>query len=196
MEIKISKTGRVCAASEHAFEHGERVYSLIRLDNQTFVREDYGEQYWDPALAEGTVAVWSTRFIDPKVAEQQPPEVFSPLRRAFYEAAESDDRSVLAAAFLAAQLLRRQKVFRLIKESDDEEEARLTLYEDRIGNRLIEVRDPNLSYAELDAGRQRLLERLRELEAEPSEDTEAEGEETEEKADDTEQKEEQSIVTG
>ncbi|HQK76740.1 MAG TPA: hypothetical protein PKZ25_11120, partial [Candidatus Hydrogenedentes bacterium] len=63
------------------------------------------------------------------------------------------------------QLLRRQKVFRLIKEFDtDEGESRIALFADRIGNRFIEVGDPGLSYQELEAGRQALLQRLRELE--------------------------------
>jgi hypothetical protein len=109
--------------------------------------------------------VWSPRFYDPKVAEQEPPEVFSPLRQVFYEAAESDDRAETAVAYLAAQLLRRQKVFRLLKESDGaENEVKVALYADRIADRLIEARDPSLSYAELEAGRVALLERLSRLE--------------------------------
>jgi hypothetical protein len=79
---------------------------------------------------------------------------------------ESEERKNMAVAFLAAQLLRRQKVFRLIKESEENENSeRLVLYSDRIGNRLIEVRDPSLTYAELEAGRNRLMERLGELES-------------------------------
>jgi len=87
------------------------------------------------------------------------------LRQVFYEAAESEDRSETAVAYLAAQLLRRQKVFRLLKESDGpESEVRVALYADRIADRLIEARDPDLSYAELEAGRITLLERLNRLE--------------------------------
>jgi hypothetical protein len=62
-------------------------------------------------------------------------------------------------------LLRRQKVFRLLKESDGaENEVKVALYADRIADRLIEARDPSLSYAELEAGRVALLERLSRLE--------------------------------
>ena len=86
---------------------------------------------------------------------------------------------MLAKGYLAAQLLRRQKVFRLIKESDEDEgESRVSLFADRIGNRFIEVRDPNFSYDELEAGRQALLVRLRELESEEEDTAETvEGEE-------------------
>ena len=165
MEIKIGKSARVCRSCERPFEHEETVTSLVRIENRVLVREDYCAACWGSGHANGAYSIWSSRFYDPKVAEQQPPEVFSPLRQAFYEAAESEDRGQLARAYLAAQLLRRQKVFRLIKEAEDlESEGRIALYEDRIGNRLIEVRDPSLSYAEMEAGRAGLLERLSELE--------------------------------
>jgi len=165
MEIKIGKSARVCRGCERLFEHEETITSLVRIENRVLVREDYCAQCWGSGRATGAYSIWSSRFYDPKVAEQQPPEVFSPLRQAFYEAAESEDRCQLAKAYLAAQLLRRQKVFRLIKEAEDQEgEGRIALYEDRIANRLIEVRDPSLSYAEMEAGRASLLERLSELE--------------------------------
>lgn len=165
MEIKIGKSARVCRSCERLFEHEETVTSMVRIENRVLVREDYCAQCWDSGRATGAYSIWSSRFYDPRVAEQQPPEVFSPLRQAFYEAAESEDRGQLAKAYLAAELLRRQKVFRLIKEGEElESEGRIALYEDRIGNRLIEVRDPNLSYGEMEAGRATLLERLGQLE--------------------------------
>jgi hypothetical protein len=165
MEIRIGKQGRACSATNRQFEHGEQVISLVRYENQALMREDFASEAYDQARSTGALAVWSSPFIDPKVVDQEPPERFSPLRQLFYNSVESTDRCDLAKAFLAAQLLRRQKVFRLLKESDDTDgEARLTLYTDRIGNRLIEVRDPNLTYAELEAGRVALMRELAELE--------------------------------
>ncbi len=140
------------------------------------VRSDYCGVCWTDDRGKQAFSVWTTRFIDPKVAEQQPPEVFSPLRRLFYEAVEADDRKEMAKAYLAAQLLRRQKVFRLIKEGEEADgEVRIALFSDRIGERLIEVRDPSLTYAEMEEGRRALLERLRELEAEEEATDTAEG---------------------
>lgn len=171
MEIKITKSSRVCAKCERPFEHGEEIFSLIRLEEQSFVREDFDKTHWRPEKGQNAVAAWSTTYIDPKIEEQEPPEVFSPLRQTFYESAESENREAIAKAYLAAQLLRRQKVFRLIKEFDkDESEVRVALFADRIGNRFIEVTDPNLSYEELENGRQALLKRLQELESAPDED--------------------------
>ncbi|HNR32032.1 MAG TPA: hypothetical protein PKI11_14165 [Candidatus Hydrogenedentes bacterium] len=166
MEIRISKTGRTCCVCDRTFEHDEEVHSLVRATEGSLEREDYCDACWAADRASGAYSLWTLSFYDPKVADQEPPEVFSPLRRLFYEAVEQEDRVDQAKAFLAAQLLRRQKVFRLIKESDEEEgEARLYLYADRIGNRLIEVRDPRFSYPEMEAGRRRLIARLEELES-------------------------------
>ncbi len=159
-------------ACQRPFVHEEEMNSLVRIEHQVLIREDFCATCWSPDRTVGAFSVWQYRFYDPRVAEQQPPEVFSPLRQVFYEAAESEDRKELAKAYLAAQLLRRQKVFRLLKESDDaDSEVHVILYADRIANRLVEVRDPNLSYAELEAGRCALLERLTELEsAQPQEE--------------------------
>ena len=72
----------------------------------------------------------------------------------------------IAKAYLAAQLLRRQKVFRLVKESDDTDgEMRVALFMDRIGNRIAEARDPHLTYAEMETARVQLMEELTALEA-------------------------------
>ncbi len=182
MEIKISKSARRCSACQREFTHEEQFNSLVKMEEQQLIREDFCAGCWDPARAAAAYSVWSPRYYDPKVAEQIPPEVFSPLRQAFYEAVEAEDRNELAKAYLAAHLLRRQKAFRLIKEVDDStDEARIALFADRIGNRLIEVRDPNLTYAEMETGRCALMKRLNELEivnTEPESTTDAQLQQT------------------
>lgn len=128
-------------------------------------REDFCKDCWRSELNKETYSTWNVVYHDPRVESEEPPEVFSPLRQLFYEAAEEESRIEMAKAFLAAGLLRRQKVFRLIKESDEAEgNVRITLYTDRLGNRLIEVPDPQFSYAELESARIKLMERLQELE--------------------------------
>jgi hypothetical protein len=165
MEIKIGKSARACTACAAEFVHDQEFTSLVRIENQALVREDYCKACWHADRGAGAFSVWSPRFYDSRVADQQPPEVFSPLRQLFYEAVESEDRDEMAKAYLAAQLLRRQKAFRLVKEADDaERDLRVVLFADRIGNRLIEVRDPSLTFAELERGRAALLERLNALE--------------------------------
>lgn len=172
MEIKISKSARNCAACERAFVHEEELTSLVRLVGGEFVREDYCADCWRTDLTGDAFSVWSLRFYDPKVAEQEPPEVFSPLRQVFYEAVDCDTRVGAAVAYLAAQLLRRQKVFRLLKESEGTDgEERVALFVDRIADRLIEVRDPSLTFGEMENGRRELMERLNRLENPPPEES-------------------------
>ena len=175
MEIKISRSTHTCPKCGRAFVHEEEIRSLVRWVENTLTREDYCPSCWSPEIAEGAYSTWSVRYYDPKVAEQEPPEVFSPLRRTFYDAIEADHRAEQAVAFLAAQLLRRQKVFRLVKESSEAEgELKLILYADRIVGKLIEVRDPSFTYAELDAARGVLLARIAELERPQTEEQQEE----------------------
>lgn len=165
MEIKIGKSARGCHGCAVEFEHEQPLTSVIRIGKEGFVREDFCESCaQNEALVQG-YSTWSAQYYDPNVANQEPHESFSPLRQSFYEAVELDTREGIAVAYLAAQLLRRQKVFRLIKEADDPDtEITLVLFSDRIGNRLIEVKDPSLTHAELDEARKQLMQRLSELE--------------------------------
>lgn len=175
MEIRIGKSARVCGGCSREFVHDEELTSLVRRSEEGLFREDYCQACWLAEKAEGAYSVWTPKYYDPQVADQQPPEVFSPLRQLFYEAVEAEGRIELAMAFLAAQMLRRQKVFRRIKESDEGDgEIHVLLFADRIGNRLIEVRDPNFSYAEMESGRQALLKRLQDLESPPAPETQEE----------------------
>lgn len=176
MEIKIGKSGRVCLSCERTFEHEEQLRSVVRIGEEGLTRHDYCTKCYNAELGTNAYSVWSPKYYDPAVAEALPEEVFSPLRQAFYDAVDSKDRNTLAMAFLAAQLLRRQKVFRLLKETEDgDEEMKLILFADRIGDRLIEVKDPFLSHAEMEEGRVLLMERLAELESPDELPTEDDG---------------------
>jgi hypothetical protein len=179
MEIHIGRSGRHCAACENRFEHEQRLVSVVHVVEGALVRKDYCTACWQDDFGRDAYSFWESHYYDPQVAEQAPEESFSPLRQAFYRAAEGTDRHSLAVAYLSAQLLRRQKVFRLIKESTDPDtEAAMLLFSDRIGNRLIEVKDPNLTHAELEAGRIHLLQQLNALESPESAEDEAPESET------------------
>ena len=136
MDIKIGKSAHSCAECGADFAHEQAIHSLVRVVEGQFVRSDYCGNCRDDEQAKGAYSFWNAQYYDPRVAEQEPAESFSPLRQTFYEAAEGTSRKAMAAAYLAAQLLRRQKVFRLIKETKDPDtEASLILFNDRIGNR-------------------------------------------------------------
>jgi hypothetical protein len=170
MNIKISKNAHTCAKCESDFRHEQVLTSSVRIFEGALQREDFCAECWTSQNDKKAYSVWKTIYYDPNVEEEEAPEVFSPLRQLFYEAVEEDSRIEMAKAFIAAGLLRRQKVFRRIKESDESDgEIRLTLYTDRIGNRLIEVPDPQFTYAEMEEAGKLLLSRLHELET-PEED--------------------------
>ena len=166
MDIKIGRSAHTCAICEADFIHEQGIHSLVRVVESEFQREDYCANCWGDESSKGSYSTWNAQYYDPRVAEQQPEAVFSPLRQTFYDAVEDSTRQSIAIAYLAAQLLRRQKVFRLIKETKDPDtDASVILFNDRIGNRLIEVNDPNLSHEELDGARHLLMEQLTKLEA-------------------------------
>ena len=177
MEIRIGKSARVCDVCGRGFSHEEKVRSVARFQEGVLVRQDFCMQCFLPEHTEQAFSSWVTKYLDPKVMDQQPSELYSPLQQLFFDLCSSEDRTDLAKAYLAAQLLRRMKVFRLIKESDEADgDVRVTLFADRGGSRLIEVRDPSFTFAELDEARTALFAALRrEDSAEPSP---AEGEAT------------------
>lgn len=165
MNINIGKSARTCAECGVDFVHEQGIHSLVHIVEDRFERTDFCGNCSNEKQAKGAYSFWNAQYYDPQVAEQAPAESFSPLRQAFYEAAEDSSRKSMAIAYLSGQLLRRQKVFRLIKETKDPDtDESLILFNDRIGNRLIEVNDPNLSHAELDEARKFLMGRLAELE--------------------------------
>jgi hypothetical protein len=171
MDIKIVKSGKHCHSCEMDFIHDQEIHSVVRILDHQLAREDYCSACWPTVNQEALYSLWKTTYYDPSVAEAQPAEHFSPLRQTFYDAVEGDDRIQLAVAYLASQLLRRQKVFRLIKESDGADgEPKVALFSDRLGGRLIEVKDPDLTHAEMEQGRVVLMERLYALETDDAEE--------------------------
>lgn len=159
MEIRIGKTARQCHATGLPFAHQAEVVSLVRPHEDGLVREDYAREAWNDGFGKGALAVWATQYVDPeRVEDAQREEERSPVRDLFYACHESEDRIAMAKAFLAAQLLKRQRAFRLVRESSaDDTEGHTYLYLDRSGDRLVEVRDPGLTFSELEQARSELL---------------------------------------
>jgi len=157
----------VCASTGESFAHGDPVYSCVFVEDSAFERRDYSAQGWNTDLAGSAYSYWRANYVDPDVMSAEDLSSRTPLLKLFNQAAESEARDDLALAFLAAQLLRRQRVFRLVKETESAESgARVTLYTDRVANRLIEVSDFAFTYDELNAAREHLMTKLTEIEAE------------------------------
>jgi len=177
MDIKIGKSARECAACETPFVHDAPVTSIVQRVEGEWRRTDFCTTCATDDRVRDAFSIWNGTYFDPAALAGDTDETHSPLRTVFYDAVAKESRPDLALAYLAAQLLRRQKVFRWIKESrDPDTDESVILFSDRIGNTLIEVHDPNLSTAELERGRVALMEHLQQLEP----DTESETEDDEE----------------
>jgi hypothetical protein len=163
LELKIRKSGRHCSACGKEFDHEEAHLSMINETQDEYEREDFCLACWSQRAkgwAHNSYSFWSTRYIDPSVESEQPPEAFAPLRKVFYEALEREEKTELAVAFISAHLLRRQKVFRLMKAFDREDvEGTVQVFADKFTQRLVEVPDLEFTAAELREARQVLIER-------------------------------------
>jgi hypothetical protein len=169
VEIKIRKASAHCLACGKRFEHLEKHFSRVNAaDEQELVREDYCPTCWDDGRAtdiERAYSFWLAKYFDPAAASQPDEQQFSPLRRIFYEAVESEERAEQAIAYIAAHLLRRQKVFRFVKGFEDtERECYVGVFRDRFSGRLTEVVDPGFSVDELGGARQEFVRRLERME--------------------------------
>jgi len=181
LDIKFRKAGHNCSACGKRFDHLEPHLSMINEDRDEYVREDFCTACWSQRAnmwGRGSYSFWSTRYIDPAVENAEPAEHFAPLRRVFYDAVESDNRTEQTVAFIAAHMLRRQKAFRLMKEFDrDDEDGSVVVFADKFTQRLVEVPDLAFTADELRAARRILIERTEPYDEEDTHDEE-EGEET------------------
>lgn len=163
MEIRIRKNSPVCLACSKAFQHNEVIWSrLIKVDEE-FVREDFCSECWEQRDTTEVFSYWRHKFIDSKeIKRQQELQNDSPLRNLFYEmVSNSESRSDEAIVYLVSQLLRREKIFKKLKEVVvSKTDGHIIIYVDRIDEKVVEVRDPNFSYQELEGARRYICEFL------------------------------------
>ncbi len=162
MEIKISRNAIKCCNCEKNFTHEEWIGSRIMDMGEEWQRQDYCMSCWEQKKGQDSISQWRHRFIDTKLQKKEQEVIDSPLRTLFYEAVEKENSRIeLAIAFLASQLLKREKVFKKIKEMViSSKDGHIIMYIDRLDDRVIEVRDPNFTLAEMEEAKRIVLERL------------------------------------
>ena len=165
MEIRIRKASAHCLACGKRFQHLDKHFSCVdTTEGQELVREDYCPACWESGRAadvEKTYSFWLSKYFDPSAASQPDEEESTPLRSIFREAVDKEERAEQAIAYLAAHLLRRQKVFRYVRGFENtEKESDVSIFADRFSGRLVEVPDPGFSVDELDEARRELIQRL------------------------------------
>ncbi len=165
VEILIQKESSECMKCNKAFAHEQRHHSLLKIEGNTFLREDYCEKCWGnrSELMEDTrvYSYWETKYRDPAAEKTIPKEQFIPLLNLCYESIAKDGQEAEAMAYMCALILRRQKIFKFIREDRDNSTGKTMLvFLDKHNDTQIRITDPHLTDSELKDVKQRLEDSL------------------------------------
>jgi hypothetical protein len=163
MEIQIQRESSQCMLCQQPFAHEQKHYSLLKLSDNVFSREDYCEECWPKLSSEnGDTSIysyWETKYRDPAVARATPEAEFLPLLQFFYEqvAAGEEGKSF---SYVCALVLRRQKIFRFIREEKDEAGKAILVFHDKYHDVQVKVADATLTEGKFREVKQKLEEFL------------------------------------
>jgi len=165
MEISIQKESSRCMGCNGPFAHEQKHLSLLRIKDKVFLREDYCEKCWsersDPAESNEIYSFWETKYHDPSVEKATPHEQFIPLLDLCYESIAQGGPEGEAMAYMCALVLRRQKVFRFIREGKEDSSGReMLMFSDKHNGTQINIIDPRLTESQLQDVKRRLEERI------------------------------------
>jgi len=161
MELQIQRGSSRCLACAQPFAHEQKHYSLLKIAGNDISREDYCEECWPKFLADNQnvplYSHWETRYRDPAAARATPEAQFVPLLRLLYDSLTGGTREHEALCYVCALILRRQKVFRLVREEKDADSGKPVLvFHDRHNDVQLKIGDPNLTESEFQEVKQRL----------------------------------------
>ena len=165
MEISIQKESARCMGCDEPFAHEQKHRSLLRIEESNFLREDYCEKCWAERLAlaesDEVYSYWETKYRDPSVAKATPQEQFMPLLNLCYESIAQGGSDAEAMAYMCALIMRRQKVFRFVREERDESSGKTALvFFDKHNDTQIRILDPQLTESQLGDVKLTLEEKL------------------------------------
>lgn len=165
MEISIQKESSSCMGCDTPFVHEQNHLSLLRIEEKNFLREDYCEKCWSERFAQSEsndiYSFWETKYRDPSVEKATPHEQFVPLLNLCYESIAHGEPADEAMAYMCALILRRQKVFRFIREGKDDSSGKdILVFSDKHNGTQINIIDPHLTESQLQEVKHQLEERL------------------------------------
>jgi hypothetical protein len=165
VEIFIQKESTECMACNVAFAHEQKHYSMLRIDEDAFLREDYCEKCWaehsNISENDRVYSYWETKYRDPAVEKATPREQFIPLLNLCYESIAQGSADSEAMAYMCALILRRQKVFRFVREEkDDSSKKNMMIFFDKHNDTQMRITDPHLTESQLEDVKHKLEERL------------------------------------
>lgn len=155
MEINIQKKSSKCLRCEAEFQHEEKHHSLLKIEDKEFLREDYCLACWAERSEKGKLedlySCWETRHVDPSVAAATPQEQFVPMLNLCYKSVAEGGEDGEAMAYMCALILRRQKIFRFVREEQQEppDSRSVLVFFDKHNDTQVRIVDPGLADAKL-----------------------------------------------
>jgi hypothetical protein len=165
VEIQIQRQSSKCLGCDKPFSHEQKHFSLLKIESSNFLREDYCETCWlkrsqFPSTGE-IYSQWETKYCDPSVAKATPEEQFKPLLDICYESIAQGEPETEAMAYMCSLVLRRQKIFRFIREEkEDSGKRKVLVFTDKYNDTQLRIVDPQLTESQLENTRRALQERL------------------------------------
>jgi hypothetical protein len=181
LEINIQRESAQCLKCGATFQHKEKHHSLLRIENKDFLREDYCLGCWSDDFekdSDGVYSSWETRYHDLSVVRATPHEQFMPMLNLCYESIAEGGAEGESMAYMCALILRRQKVFRFVREEKEEEGERrsVLVFLDKHNDTQMRIVDPELTDGQMHEVKQRLEKKISpEEQAVTEEGSEAEG---------------------
>jgi len=163
VEIQIQKESAVCIGCDSAFAHGQKHHSLLRIQEGAFLREDYCDTCWTEKSfsieRDEIYSCWETKYRDPSVEKATPKEQFIPLLNLCYESIAQGGQDAESMAYMCALVLRRQRVFKFIREEKEDSSGKTVLvFSDKHNDTQIRIVDPQLTQSQLEDVRLKLEE--------------------------------------
>ena len=148
-----------CAVTQRPFAPGEYFYTLLFHGAEGYRREDLSEEAWAQRNENiQPFSFWKSRY------EPLAPAVAEPLRK---ETAEELFRRLINSAnrpanacYVLAAMLERKRVLKQVK-TENADNGRVLIYEDRATGDVFIVPDPGLRLDELEAVQNEVAELLR-----------------------------------
>ena len=173
----IKTRSKTCAASEEAFEDGEKIRAAIFPDPESsgYLRKDYKVEAWEKSEDdEAPFSTWLTTYTPPVIEEKPEAVVQDDPETLLGKLIEEDEAHTENARYILAVMLERKK---LLRETDTQElpTGKLRVYEQRKSGDIYIIKDPQIPLSDVD----KVQEEVRALldpqpEPKPGEETESE----------------------
>lgn len=148
----IKSRARVCAATEVAFEAGQKIRAAIfpDPDSSGYLRKDFTLEAWEAREEEEVpFSTWITTFEPPVLEEKAEDVVDQDPETLLRKMVEDDEEHTENARYILAVMLERKK---LLRETDTQEvpSGILRVYEHRKTGDVFIIKDPQIPLSDVD----------------------------------------------